>query len=531
MNRRLFPMLIALLLPLLLTAVLLFATRTQAGGGTACADNICYGTIQEAVSNAPENTPITVTAGTFYENIVITRSVILEGAGSGSDGTIIDGQITDTVIFVNGPVTVSISGVTIQNGDASLDGGGLLNENGTVTLTSSVVQNNIAPIGAGITNNGVMIMDDVIIRDNAAEEFIDNVLVCTDCVGGGISNLGIMTITNSTIQGNSAQYGGGIDNSISGSLMLTNLIIEENVATAAPPDDPSAGGGISNLGTVTITNSTIRDNQAVIGAGIVNDATLSLIGSDVYGNIALTNGGGLHNTFDLTVQTSNIYSNQAGSAGGGGISSESGDVTVAETAVYNNIASGSGGGILHNVAPIAGANSFIITNSTISGNSADGAGGGLRNAGIANTTLQNVTFANNTASAPSSGRAINKFGSDGSVTLLNNNIISGSATPLCSGAVTSTGHNLASDGSCGLNGTADLPNTNPLLGPLQNNGGDTLTHALLLGSPAIDSGSGSDCPATDQRGVTRPFGPACDRGAFEFNTASQSLYLPLVIRP
>ena len=109
-----------------------------------------------------------------------------------------------------------------------------------------------------------------------------------------------------------------------------------------------------------------------------------------------------------------------------------------------------------------------------------------------------------------------------------NSIISSQGTD-CSGAISSNGYNLASDSSCGLSGTADLSNIDPQLGPLQNNGGGTLTHALLVGSPAIDSGSG--CPAVDQRGVARPFGPACDRGAYEFDGESKSVYLPFVIRP
>jgi hypothetical protein len=74
-------------------------------------------------------------------------------------------------------------------------------------------------------------------------------------------------------------------------------------------------------------------------------------------------------------------------------------------------------------------------------------------------------------------------------------------------------HSLDSDNSCVLIGPGDLPGVAPLLGPLANNGGPTDTHALLAGSPAIDAGG--ICAPTDQRGVTRPQGPACDIGAFE----------------
>ena len=78
----------------------------------------------------------------------------------------------------------------------------------------------------------------------------------------------------------------------------------------------------------------------------------------------------------------------------------------------------------------------------------------------------------------------------------------------------SAGHNLASDRSCPFRLPSDLQNTNPLLGPLANNGGPTDTLALLPGSPAINAGGSVGCPATDQRGVPRPPGH-CDIGAFQ----------------
>ena len=274
-------------------------------------------------------------------------------------------------------------------------------------------------------------------------------------------------------------------------------------------------------------SSIVRDNSAQFGGGIYTDGNLTVSGSDLYGNMATTRGGGIHNLFNLTVQTSTIHDNQAGSGGGGGVSSEGGEVVVERTAVYNNSAAGSGGGIVHNVT--VGSNSFAITNSTISGNSTSGAGGGIRNAGVANTTLNNVTLSNN-SSIVAAGQSVSILGGtlSGQNSIVNGPNLGGSRTN-CSGTISSNGYNIANDNSCGLNGPADLSNTNPLLGPLQNNGGGTLTHALLIGSPAIDSGSG--CPAVDQRGVARPFGNECDRGAYEYDVASQSVYLPFVIRP
>lgn len=525
MPKRLSLLLTALLLPMLLVATLIFASRTQAGSGDICAVGCTYSTIQQAVSTHPtENVTLAIGSGTFAENVEITRSISLAGAGEGL--TIIDGQMTGTVVLVDNSAVLSIAGVTIRNGDtASVDGGGLLVKNSTVTLTNSTVENNRAPNGAGIANSGTLVLEDVTVQNNTADLLVGNISNCSPiCTGGGIYNSGQMTVRNSTIFGNTAQEGGGINNAVNSMLTLTNVTVDQNTAAGATiTDEPSAGGGIANAGTISVSGSTIRNNEAVVGGGVSNEGVFTLTSSAVHNNEASSRGGGLHNSFNLTVQTSNIYSNLAGTGGGGGISSASGTVNVLQTAVYNNNASGSGGGIAHNV-PI-GANSFTLTNSTVSGNTA-GVGGGLWNNGIAATSLQNSTFRNN-QSIVASTQTIARAG--GSVTVKNSIITISQAGGNCNSGLTSTGYNITSDSSCGLGTATDLPNTNPQLGPLQNNGGSTLTHALLLGSPAINSGSG--CPAVDQRGVARPFGPACDRGAYEFNKTVLKVYLPSVLRP
>lgn len=520
MNRRL-PLLLTLLTLPLLAASLMFANQLHAGTADICSSGCTYVSIQDAVTNGPENTPLTIAAETFTENVSISRSVILVGAGAGQ--TIIDGGAADSVIVVSGAVNVSISGVTIRNGDASgVDGGGLLNESGTVTLSNSVVENNLAPNGAGITNDGTMTLTGVTVRNNTADELVGSVSICNDCAGGGILNLDVMTVTNSTIHGNTADFGGGIDNASLANLTATNITVYGNTAN----NTVSQGGGVENLGVMSMTGSEVRNNTARNGGGLYNEGTLTVSSSNIHDNIADGRGGGFHNLFSLTVQTSNIHHNQAGGGGGGGISTESGTVVLDRSAVYSNSATGSGGGIVNNVDPVTGVNSFTVTNSTISGNSTAGQGGGLRNAGSAVTHLNNVTFGNNTSTVVN-GQTISVLA--GTVTAKNTIIaISGSGTN-CSGTVTSQGYNIVSDNTCQLAGTADLKNTNPLLGTLQNNGGPTLTQALQLGSPAINSGSG--CPAVDQRGVARPFGPACDRGAYEYDEVVLSVYLPLVVRP
>jgi hypothetical protein len=107
--------------------------------------------------------------------------------------------------------------------------------------------------------------------------------------------------------------------------------------------------------------------------------------------------------------------------------------------------------------------------------------------------------------------------------LLANSIVADNFSSDCEGTITSLGNNLDTDGTCNLLTSAgDHPATDPILGPLADNGGTTETHSLLPGSPAIDAVARADCIGpdgnpliADQRGVTRPQGPACGIGAFE----------------
>jgi hypothetical protein len=99
-----------------------------------------------------------------------------------------------------------------------------------------------------------------------------------------------------------------------------------------------------------------------------------------------------------------------------------------------------------------------------------------------------------------------------------NTLLANNSPANCDGTITDAGHNLSSDSSCAFTAIGSMNNTYPMLGALANNGGPTLTMALLFGSPAIDAGNTALAPATDQRGFPRPAGSAADIGAFEYGS-------------
>ncbi|NMB99838.1 MAG: hypothetical protein GYA35_06115, partial [Thermoanaerobaculaceae bacterium] len=226
------------------------------------------------------------------------------------------------------------------------------------------------------------------------------------------------------------------------------------------------GGAIYNSGTLTITNSTVSD-------------------SAFHGDN--TCGGGIYNNGTLTITNSTITENWASGWWGCG-----------------------GGGIFNNTDSI-----LVVTNSTISNNKADGyyntGGGGILNYGTLTVSSSTISGNTETANPSSDGGGILNYGTATfSNTIVANQLIGAD----CTGSITSNGFNLESSTSCGFTNTGDMQNTDPLLGPLQYNGGQTLTMALLYGSPAIDAGSCEQI--TDQRGIARPQGKTFDIGAYEY---------------
>jgi hypothetical protein len=185
-----------------------------------------------------------------------------------------------------------------------------------------------------------------------------------------------------------------------------------------------------------------------------------------------------------------------------------------------------------------------VINSTISGNSAESGGGGLGNHNDNGTvTLLQTTVTNNTADSDENdhgdGGGIHNAG--GTVTLTNT-IVAGNTDgsagpdpihPDISGDITGNSYNLIGDTTGGMGSAgmySDMASTDPLLGPLADNGGSTETHALLGGSPAINYVPSSECILpVDQRGISRPQGSDCDIGAYERVCRPVSPYLLLLL--
>jgi len=295
--------------------------------------------------------------------------------------------------------------------------------------------------------------------------------------GGGIQNGdGTLTVTNCTLSGNAALDGGGIYND--GALTITNSTLSGNSA-------PANGGGIENDGTLNVTNSTLSGNSAPggFGGGIYNDGTLSVTSSTLSGNSASADGGGIEIVSGTaTITNSTLSRNSTTNDDGGGIENWSGTVSVTNSTLSGNFSFFDGSGIENDYGTLT------VTNSTLSGNAAHEYAGIYNYQGTA--TLANTIIAGNTA--PSA--------------------------PDVYGTFDSLGCNLIGNSSGGGGfATSDLVNVNPLLGPLQNNGGPTETMALLPGSPAIDAGSSPLVPSgitTDQRGFPRDVN-GVDIGAFE----------------
>jgi hypothetical protein len=292
------------------------------------------------------------------------------------------------------------------------------------------------------------------------------------------------------------------------------------------------GAGIANSGTLTLSDSIISGNAISIsgeGAGISNGGTLTLSNSIISGNTVnspctyncVAAGAGIQNAGRLVINNSTISGNAvnirckgivfACQTGGGGISNHGphGTVTIRNSTISGNSAPYGSAVWNFGDGAIVG-----IINSTVSGNRSPDQRAPAISALFSTVTISNSTISRNYAA----GVQIAK---------IRNSIVAKNSGANCL-AVTSLGYNLSSDDSCAFNGPGDLNNIDPMLGPLQFNGGPTKTMALPSGSPAVDAGDPSGrrdnngiLLKTDQRGMPRPDPEdirGCDMGAYELQS-------------
>ncbi|MCG8556941.1 MAG: hypothetical protein MJD61_16900 [Proteobacteria bacterium] len=320
------------------------------------------------------------------------------------------------------------------------------------------------------------------------------------------------------------------------SLTLNDLTVTGGLLSTS---SGSRGGGICNAGKLALVRSAVRDNGAHLGGGIANvapegtgsagDGTTTLTTSRVEENEAFTHGGGIYNLRrfselmpKLSLTDSSVRTNRAFDAGG--VFNEGGELHLDRSTLSENKASKNGGAIVNLYGTAQ------LTNVTLSGNTAAGDVGAMSNVTGASATLTHVTVTRNAA-----GKKHGGLKNKGKQLQLVNTIVAQNTddgtAPDCFGAPASGGHNLIGDATgCGFTplGTDIVGVVDPRLGPLQDNGGPTHTHALLdadapsPASPAVDAAGDCNPPtATDARGQPRPAdgdgdGMAyCDIGAYE----------------
>ena len=446
------------------------------------------------VRGPDEGDPFVIDGGGMGERLIVAGGGLLElvameltnGTGGAIQSTnhadieIVDSVVSDFSADEGAAVhahqaDVSVSGSTFTDNIAtSGDGGAIVATQGDVVIEDSHFERNAAEDGAGgvvHATEGPQLTGNV--------EITGSEIVTSQAVGGGAISARAATVEGSAIIAARSETSGGAV-SVIDSLEVVDSVLEDN-------ESIGAGGAIStHTGTVDITGSILTGNEAGGRGGVVSTrGPLTVVDSTLADNLAEDSGGAISSQDgDITIETSTLSGNETEEWHGGAVWSGEGALAVATSTISDNVAAHSGGGIYAGGAAQPGEVSVVA--STIADNTATNDG-------------QQVS-----TQRPMS---------------LERTIVAGEAAGACdfgaNGQVDSAGHNLASDASCGLDAEGDLEGTDPMLGPLADHGGATEVRMLLDGSPAIDAGGEACAGETDQRGVERPQGAACDIGAVE----------------
>ena len=456
------------------------------------------------------------------------------------------------ILTVGDGAALTLERLTVSHGcadDALADnraGGGLLNSGGSVEIISSTISENSAGFSGGgihhtgveaeliessISNNtangrggGIRSTSDMVISDS---EISDNTSGNT---GGGIENSGYLRMTESAVVGNMGERNGGGIRTRHEDVVLTDSEVSSNVSGRH-------GGGlyVAFPSSVEITGTDILGNEADgDGGGIWNNGGLKITTSKISENEALGvdprddgDGGGIHNVRPLEIEESTVANNTAAGDGGGLFSNSGDDNTVLRTTIAYNTAGNAGGGI-------ANRDRIHISTSTIANNEAANMGGGFLNTSGSEATIVASTFARNEAIR--AGGILNL--TDATISIKSSIVADSPSGGECDneGDFTGFGTNMSNDDTCpGFRFSDTDPQLDP--GGLDDHGGPTETIALSAESPAINAAD--DCNdldgeplGTDQRGVERPDGGACDLGAFEYDgTTEVVVVLDVTVHP
>jgi predicted outer membrane repeat protein len=338
-------------------------------------------------------------------------------------------------------------------------------------------------------------------------------------------------------------YGGGMYNFAGSSPSLTNVTFTGNIAE----DEFGGGGGMFNdASNPSLNHVLFRDNWSRYGGGMRNirGSSPALVNVTFDHNLSHV-GGGMNNNASSPSLAKVTFLNNSG-FDAGGMNNESGSSpTLTDVTFSGNAASEWGGGMVN-----YGGSIVSLTNVTFSGNSTNESGGAMYNS-TSSVTLLNVTFSGNSVTPGGAGAGMYNYSS--SLALTNVTFNGNTADPGSAGAIYNwlqsnlvvinsilygdAGGEIVNDGGSvvvsysivqgGHAGTGNL-DADPLLQPLGRYGGFTRTMPLGFGSPAIDRGTDSGCPAADQRGLVRPRdgdgdgAAACDIGATESRLVAKS---------
>jgi hypothetical protein len=458
------------------------------------------GSLRQAILNANACGGGTISLSNVIGTITLSSELPVVSAntsivGPGTNLLTISGGDSLRVFSFGAGTTSYLAAVTITRGAAAF-GGGVYNAGALTMQTCAVLDCNSGTVGGGICNSNVLVIDHCTVSScgsvNAAPRS-----------GGGIYNAGSLVVGSSAmVDCHASRQGGAVFNS--GNLVVSNtmfLCCGDNYQAGG------LGGGVYNTASAIITSCTISNcygNQG--GGGLYSESScritnVDFLGCGSYGALSLSGSAVLS---DCTVAgSSGVYM---------GAINNYGSALLIRCTIANNR---SDNGVYNRGGELSLCNCTLSSNGWCCGTQPTGA---IRNTGAAILHLDHCTVSSNIG-----------YGvlSQGGVLDAKNTIISsnGSGTNDCVGPLTSRGYNLiqSTNGSI-ISGdvTGNIYGLDPVLGPLQDNGGPTWTRAVLPGSPAIDQGT-ADGARTDQRGVSRPYDVAMipnavdgsDIGAFE----------------